>query len=121
MGWPKGKPRKAKAPAVPIPPETLNEHVERAVLAIVEQMHEGAQPSQDEIRSILPLLDIPPDWNIGALLNVRNNGAEFLVTLFPEEYDYQKPERTLRFGNSSACQNFISKWYARQHHDPRAV
>jgi len=58
-------------------------------------------------------LAIPEDWNLGALLNVRNNGAEYLVSLYPEEYDPRRPERTLRFSNSADCQNFVSAWYAR--------
>jgi hypothetical protein len=60
-----------------------------------------------------PRLEIPEDWNLGALLNVRNNGAEYLVSLFPEEYDPRQPERTLRFANSAECQNFVSAWYSR--------
>lgn len=62
---------------------------------------------------------IPADWQHGALLNVRNNG-DYFVTLFPEEYDYRHPERALRFNNSAVCQNFVSRWYARESFDGRA-
>jgi hypothetical protein len=65
-------------------------------------------------------LDIPKDWNLGALLNVRNTGEDYTVTLYPEEYDWRRPERALRFPNSARCQDFISQWYARTWHDPRA-
>ena len=63
----------------------------------------------------------PADWSKGALLNVRVAGAEYVVTLYPEEFDPQHPERALRFGNPALCQDFVSRWYARQHHDPRAM
>lgn len=64
-------------------------------------------------------LAIPADWTHGALLNVRNQG-DYVVTLFPEEYDYRHPERALRFPNPAECQNFVSNWYARESHDGRA-
>lgn len=66
-----------------------------------------------------PALAIPADWTHGALLNVRNQG-DYVVTLFPEEYDYRHPERALRFPNPAECQNFVSNWYARESHDGRA-
>jgi hypothetical protein len=65
-------------------------------------------------------LDIPKDWNLGALLNVRNHGEHYAVTLYPEEADWRHPERTLRFTNVGKCQQFISEWYSRTFHDPRA-
>ena len=67
-----------------------------------------------------PALNIPEDWQPGALLNVRNGGDAYIVTLYPEEATYEHPERTLRFTNPSRCQDFVSAWYSRQHHDPRA-
>ena len=63
----------------------------------------------------------PADWGHGALLNVRSMGGEYVVTLYPEEFDAAHPERALRFANAVLCQDFVSKWYARQHHDPRAM
>lgn len=62
----------------------------------------------------------PADWRKGALLNVRNYGAEYIVTLYPEELDNDRPERSLHFTNPGQCQDFVSKWYAAEHHDPRA-
>lgn len=64
---------------------------------------------------------VPTDWRKGALLNVRNGGEEYIITLHPEEYDPRYPERCVRFTNVGECQNFISDWYTRESHDPRAV
>lgn len=63
---------------------------------------------------------VPADWTLGALLNVRVGGAGAVITLYPEEASYEHPERTLRFSNMGECQDFVSRWYAREHHDPRA-
>lgn len=63
---------------------------------------------------------IPPHWGRGALLNVRNTGADYVVTLFPEEYDPRSPERSMRFANPALCQDFVSRWYMRESADPRA-
>lgn len=62
----------------------------------------------------------PPDWRKGALLNVRNRGEQYTITLYPEEWDPRHPERAIHFTNLGECQNFISRWYAPEHHDPRA-
>ena len=62
----------------------------------------------------------PSDWRKGQLLNVRNAGSHYNVTLLGEEYDPRYPERCLQFPHPAACQNFISWWYARDSHDPRA-
>lgn len=62
----------------------------------------------------------PSDWRKGALLNVRDYGIEYIVTLYPEEFDAERPERSLHFTNLGKCQDFVSKWYAAEHHDPRA-
>ena len=62
----------------------------------------------------------PSDWTKGAMLTVRNKGAYYAVTLHPEEEDPRHPERTLRFANTALCQAFVSHWFAREHHDPRA-
>lgn len=56
----------------------------------------------------------PSDWHKGQLLNVRNTGESYIVTLHPEEYDPRSPERALHFQNSALCQNFVSQWYARE-------
>ena len=62
----------------------------------------------------------PEDWTKGALLNVRNAGECYNVTLYPEESDPRHPERTLKFTNPAKCQDFVSKWYARESHNPLA-
>ena len=62
----------------------------------------------------------PDDWTKGALLNVRNAGECYNVTLYPEESDPRYPERTLKFTNPAKCQDFVSKWYARESHNPLA-
>ena len=72
--------------------------------------------SGDELRYV----SIPSDWRKGNLLNVRNYGPEYVVTLYPEELDHDKPERALHFPNHGLRQAFVSGWYARESHDPRA-
>lgn len=62
----------------------------------------------------------PDFWKKGQLLNVRNAGPGYRVTILGEEYDPRYPERTLEFSNSFECQKFVSTWYSRQSHDPRA-
>ena len=57
---------------------------------------------------------IPSDWHKGQLLNVRNTGADYTITLYPEEYDKRSPERALHFTNPAEAQNFISLWYMRE-------
>ena len=108
MGWPKGKPRGAR--------------VQSAVIAHVEPLtalntHVGGT---DGVNDATTELAIPADWHPGMLLNVRNSGDALTITLYPEEFDYRKPERALRFTNYADGQNFVSLWYSRQHHDPRA-
>ena len=102
MGWPKGKPRGAQhvTPAPTAQPEMENS----------SNVHVGGTDAPT----------IPADWHPGMLLNVRNSGDALTITLYPEEFDYRKPERALRFTNFGEGQDFISRWYARQHHDPRA-
>jgi hypothetical protein len=56
----------------------------------------------------------PDDWRRGQLLNVRNAGSHYNVTLLAEEYDVRYPERCLQFQNSHDCQTFVSWWYAPQ-------
>ncbi len=57
-------------------------------------------------------------WIKGQLLNVRNVGSHYNVTLLGEEYDPRYPERCLQFANSGECQNFVSTWYARESGGP---
>jgi hypothetical protein len=64
---------------------------------------------------------VPSYWGRGALLNVRNTGTDYTITLHPEEYDPKHPERAMRFPHSGAAQDFVSKWYMRENRDPRAI
>ena len=57
---------------------------------------------------------VPKDWSKGQLLNVRNAGTHYNVTLLGEEYDPRHPERCLQFSNPAECQNFVSTWYQRE-------
>ncbi len=64
-------------------------------------------PELDENGQPIP----PKDWCKGQLLNVRNAGTHYNVTLQGEEYDPRHPERCLQFANPADAQNFISTWY----------
>lgn len=77
---------------------------------------------QDDTPEVVPRApDEPPaDWQKGALLNVRNYGHAYIVTLYPTEHDTEHPERSMEFTNLGECQGFVSAWYARESHDPRA-
>jgi hypothetical protein len=100
MSWPQGRKRPKKANAPFIEP----------ALALVEE------PAEIERAPNEP----PMDWQKGALLNVRNYGDAYVVTLHGEEYSIDRPERALRFTNPALCQDFVSAWYSREHCDPRA-
>jgi len=50
-------------------------------------------------------------WCKGQLLNVRNAGSHYNVTLLGEEYDPRRPERCIQFTQPNDCQNFVSQWY----------
>lgn len=80
-----------EAHAAPIAPETPPEAAQ-----------EPAQPA------------IPEGWSKGQLLNVRNAGSHYNVTVLGEEYDPRHPERCLQFPNSFEAQQFVSWWYAPQ-------
>lgn len=100
MSWPKGRPRPKKvgsAAPVELPDDAEQEPIE------------PRDPSA------------PPDsWRKGALLNVRNRGDAYVITVYPDEFDPEHPERSMRFTNLGECQDFVSRWYAAEHHDPRA-
>ena len=83
---------------------------------VQEPQTEHPQPSVAYTEEQQP----PAFWPRGAMLNVRNYGAEYIITLFPEEFHAERPERALRFTNSARCQDFVSRWYMREHYDPRA-
>ncbi len=71
-------------------------------------------------RELFLHVEVPASWTKGQLLNVRNAGECYVVTLLGEEFDPRHPERALKFTNPALCQNFVSRWYAREHFDPRA-
>ncbi len=96
MGWPKGRPRPARVHAAP---------------EAAHQVASDVSPDPDAL---------PAGWGKGALLNVRQSPNGFCVTLWPEEYDPERPERAKWFANPAACQDFVSDWYSRQSADPRA-
>ena len=62
----------------------------------------------------------PECWNKGQLLNLRRSGDTCILTLLEEEYDPQHPERALIFQSPWDAQEFVSWWYSRDSHDPRA-
>jgi hypothetical protein len=66
---------------------------------------------------------VPASWTKGQLLNVRNRGEFYVVTLLGEEDEpplKPAPSGALRFTNTPLCQAFVSAWYARESYDPRA-
>ena len=81
---------------------------------------EHLDPEQEAEQEAVETPAIPEGWRKGCLLNVRDYGAEYIVTAYPEEFDNEQPHRALRFTNVGECQNFISAWYSRESHDPRA-
>ncbi len=80
-----------------------------------------AAPVAEQLPESPPELPIPEDWRKGQLLNVRLGGPGWRITLLGEEYNPYAPERCLEFSNGGECQAFISGWYAREAHDPRAL
>lgn len=56
----------------------------------------------------------PQDWRRGQLLNVRNAGSHYNVTLLGEEFDTRYPDRCVQFPSGWECQDFVSWWYASQ-------
>ena len=64
---------------------------------------------------------VPEGWSKGEMLNVRSTGEGYYITRIYEEYDHRHPERSMFFANTGDCQHFVSNWYAREAHDPRAV
>ena len=73
------------------------------------------EPPEDEAAVRVPLF-----WTKGQLLNVRNGGEHYVVTVLGEEFDPRYPERAMKFANSAQCQDFVSRWYQRETYDGRA-
>jgi hypothetical protein len=109
----------AIAPEQIVPAELLDDSIPRlAVLSPDELMNASDGTQAEEIRPLTP-----SSWTKGQLLNVRNRGEFYVVTLLGEEDDpplKPAPNGALRFTNTALCQDFVSKWYATEHHDPRA-
>jgi hypothetical protein len=107
------------APEQIVPAELLDDSIPRlAALSSDKLMNASDGTQAEEIRPF-----IPQSWTKGQLLNVRNRGEFYVVTLLGEEDDpplKPAPNGALRFTNTALCQDFISKWYATEHHDPRA-
>jgi len=76
---------------------------------------------EDAAPPIQPLAHtFPIHWARGQLLNVRNTGSEYVLTLLNEEYDKRHPDRAIFFPNAFECNAFLGWWYSREHADPRA-
>lgn len=111
MAWPKGRER----------PKKVTTASEAGSLRIESAREDGTQSWAEAVSDFPREPDLPPSgWHKGALLNVRNHGAEYVITLWPEEYDVEHEERCIKFTNLGLCQDFVSRWYARESHDPRA-
>ncbi len=81
----------------------------------------GVEKNEASVEHHLAVLyPYPAFWLKGQLLNNRKNGESYVVTLLGEEFDPQHPERAVHFTNSFDCQQWISWWYGRESHDPRA-
>jgi hypothetical protein len=104
--------------------ETMIRISEQYKLSDVEiplSTHEAVEIAEDagfeiEVRA-------PASWTKGQLLNVRNRGEFYVITLLGEEDEpplKPAPNGALRFMNTALCQDFISTWYSRESHDPRA-
>jgi len=107
--------RSKNAVVLPIPAAT---EPQRAVRIIEENGSESWIAIQDPSVPV-----VPPSWTKGQLLNVRNRGEFYVLTLLGEEDEpplKPAPSGALRFTNTPLCQDFISRWYARESHDPRA-
>lgn len=109
MSWPAGKPRPRK-----VKPSAVFDQ------AFEKDWSEIDSESIKEFSTLTSGEKYPSDWRKGALLNVRNYGDAYRITLYPEEYSPEREERTLTFTNPGECQDFVSRWYAPEHHDPRA-
>lgn len=113
MSWPKGRPRPKKVPNLAPTDAPPIDGVEQILNVLYRE-------AEEECSTVPSAEKYPSDWAKGALLNVRNYGEHYAVTLYPEEYSHDREERCIKFTNLGECQAFVSDWYSRQHHDPRA-
>ena len=95
--------------------EPLRARLIRPTLKLPEKKapEEPQSPQEPKPKEGEPFI-YPDFWTRGQLLNVRNAGSHYNVTVLGEEFDTRYPERTLQFPNSWECQAFISWWYASQ-------
>lgn len=118
------------ARALHVPPTPLKTAVAQAIPQLAQNLQRDAKiriengPAlsldEFELRIQHEGPPIPAFWMKGQLLNVRNAGADYVITVLGEEFDPRYPERALRLSNYALCQDFISRWYQRESHDPRA-
>lgn len=103
-------------------PLDLREPLTKEVFEEVRAQVEADQITglADPERELFLHVEVPAHWSKGALLNVRNRGDHYCITLYPEEFDPRSPERAMIFPNTWTCQDFVSKWYNRETADPRA-
>jgi hypothetical protein len=99
-------------------------HLRKKMPDVLDTMLRAVEPIMEHSAEVFTEAFTEPEppafWIKGQMLNIRNNGEHFIVTLYPEEFDPRHPERALRFPNSARAQDFISAWYSREHFDPRA-
>jgi hypothetical protein len=112
------------APLIAIDLEHKVRIVEQYKLSDVEiplRTHEVVQSAEEAGFDIE--LRAPSSWTKGQLLNIRNRGEFYVVTLLGEEDEpplRPAPSGALKFTNPALCQDFISRWYMREHYDARA-
>lgn len=110
--------RKAGQEAAQVRPTELLEPANGAVPEEQGDSSPGGRAEQHP--GHLSGLEVPPHWKRGQLLNVRNAGSHYNVTLLGEEYDQRYSERCLQFMNPAETQNFVSWWYSRESSNPLA-
>lgn len=85
----------------------------RPILKLADGTKAAPTPPKPEPKDGEPFV-YPDFWTRGQLLNVRNAGSHYNVTVLGEDFDTRYPERCLQFPNSWECQAFVSWWYAPQ-------
>ena len=93
----------------------------RKAIAVIAHPAPIAVEDVDDAPVASELPPVPEGWSKGEMLNLRRTNAGYILTRIHEEYNPRHPERSMFFANTGNCQHFISNWYAREAHDPRAV
>jgi hypothetical protein len=61
------------------------------------------------------MVDVPPEWNRGALLDLRRyEGGQFIATLMGEEPNDER-SNIVTFASAHDAQAFVSDWYDKPH------